>query len=463
VSFAYAPSRDRVKKVEGATTTYYVEDKLYEHVEDAAGVMTMRHYIGPSVLATLVRRPAIRWATETVSYLHLDRLGSPETITDGLGAVVERHAYDPFGGPRNGSNWTENAWVRKPSVTLRGFTAHEHVDSQRVIHMNGRVYDYRLGRFLSPDPFVVEPLNIQSHNPYSYVLNNPYSGTDPTGYCGYVLRGLARRHCPRGADGDDDSQQIGAHGVRTATTSADVGVPDGGVDPGDSNDTPQDRSAAADDRDEGGNAGRPCNSGCRYRAGKDHQEGQRMIGEVKLTVAAERKLRSARAAEDRRHEEEASRLFIAWAEAVGRVGYPWADVAPPQWIEFAIDEGLEVNLALDPATLLAKWKATHSKLEEANATIERQDQTEVALYGFAVNMMHQRNALQPSYSSFDVAFGLYGEMSLVGGALDLSWQWNATDGTTTTGFQLKPPDILGFTFGPSMTGQYKLGGLDPSP
>lgn len=48
--------------------------------------------------------------------------------------------------------------------------------------MNGRAYDYQLGRFLSVDPFIQFPANSQSLNPYSYILNNPMAGTDPTGY-----------------------------------------------------------------------------------------------------------------------------------------------------------------------------------------------------------------------------------------------------------------------------------------
>jgi hypothetical protein len=48
--------------------------------------------------------------------------------------------------------------------------------------MNGRVYDYALGRFLGVDPFIQFPSNSQSLNPYSYILNNPLAGTDPTGY-----------------------------------------------------------------------------------------------------------------------------------------------------------------------------------------------------------------------------------------------------------------------------------------
>ncbi|MEO9964137.1 MAG: RHS repeat-associated core domain-containing protein, partial [Reichenbachiella sp.] len=68
-------------------------------------------------------------------------------------------------------------------ATRRGFTDHEHLDEVEIIHMNGRVYDYNLGRFMSVDPFIQAPANSQSLNPYSYIMNNPLAGIDPTGYC----------------------------------------------------------------------------------------------------------------------------------------------------------------------------------------------------------------------------------------------------------------------------------------
>ena len=47
--------------------------------------------------------------------------------------------------------------------------------------MGGRVYDPRLGRFLSPDPIIGNPGSSQSWNLYSYAGNSPMSFTDPTG------------------------------------------------------------------------------------------------------------------------------------------------------------------------------------------------------------------------------------------------------------------------------------------
>jgi RHS repeat-associated protein len=66
--------------------------------------------------------------------------------------------------------------------THRGFTGHEMLDAVGLVHMGGRIYDPITARFLSPDPFVQSPDNLQNLNRYSYVLNNPLSFTDPSGF-----------------------------------------------------------------------------------------------------------------------------------------------------------------------------------------------------------------------------------------------------------------------------------------
>jgi RHS repeat-associated protein len=67
-------------------------------------------------------------------------------------------------------------------ITPRGFTGHEHVDHADIIHMNGRIYDPLLGRFMQADPIIQAPKNSQNYNRYSYVINNPLSLTDPSGF-----------------------------------------------------------------------------------------------------------------------------------------------------------------------------------------------------------------------------------------------------------------------------------------
>lgn len=60
----------------------------------------------------------------------------------------------------------------------------EVLDCFGLVHMNGRIYDPLLGRFLSADLVVQNPASLQCFNRYSYVLNNPLTLTDPSGFAG---------------------------------------------------------------------------------------------------------------------------------------------------------------------------------------------------------------------------------------------------------------------------------------
>jgi RHS repeat-associated protein len=64
----------------------------------------------------------------------------------------------------------------------RGYTGHEHLQLVNLVNMGGRIYNPVIGRFLTPDPYIQAPENLQNLNRYSYVLNNPLSYTDPSGF-----------------------------------------------------------------------------------------------------------------------------------------------------------------------------------------------------------------------------------------------------------------------------------------
>jgi RHS repeat-associated protein len=124
-----------------------------------------------------------------VEYWHKDHLGSISAITNATGVVTQRMAYDPFGKRREASGTYDaqgKLIVDNAQGTDRGFTGHEHMDDIGVIHMNGRVYDPTIGRFMQPDPLISQPSNLQNFDRYSYVLNNPLNLVDPSGF-DYVL------------------------------------------------------------------------------------------------------------------------------------------------------------------------------------------------------------------------------------------------------------------------------------
>ncbi|WP_166218809.1 RHS repeat-associated core domain-containing protein [Microbulbifer sp. SH-1] len=145
----------------------------------------------------IVAYPAGGGREEFMEYLHRDHLGSVEKITDESGLVILDTAFEPFGARRS-ADWQgeiseqelQDLLIAQGFTTRRGFTGHEHLDRTGLIHMNGRIYDPTLGRFLSPDPIVQAPTYSQSWNRYSYVFNNPLSLVDPTGYKSCSQEGL---------------------------------------------------------------------------------------------------------------------------------------------------------------------------------------------------------------------------------------------------------------------------------
>lgn len=54
---------------------------------------------------------------------------------------------------------TNNPMDANQARTRKGFTGHEMVDGAGIVHMQGRIYDPLLGRFLQADPIVQAPLN----------------------------------------------------------------------------------------------------------------------------------------------------------------------------------------------------------------------------------------------------------------------------------------------------------------
>ena len=94
---------------------------------------------------------------------------------------MERQSHGLWGRVRTLTSGAIST-IAKSQYHTKSYTGHESLHDVELVHMNGRVYDPVLGRFMSADPFVQYPNNTQSFNRYSYVLNNPMGATDPSGY-----------------------------------------------------------------------------------------------------------------------------------------------------------------------------------------------------------------------------------------------------------------------------------------
>lgn len=192
--YTYNAEHERIKltttRTDGTYTSIYLHPSghgmlLYEEERQPGEVSEHKHYIqaGSELIGVYVTKSKYVGSEQPeMRYYHRDHLGSIAAVTNPSGAMIERFSYEPFGQrrfPKGGSD-PNNTIIGV--TTDRGFTGHEHLDELSLIHMNGRIYDPVLGRFMTPDPFLQAPENLQSYNRYSYVMNNPLGYVDPTGY-----------------------------------------------------------------------------------------------------------------------------------------------------------------------------------------------------------------------------------------------------------------------------------------
>jgi RHS repeat-associated protein len=206
VEFIYGADGDRVvQSVTGSSSarTLYVGlgatgKSLYERttrggtVEHVQFLYAGGTHSGNAFAVRVTTEGAPTAAPPAMKYYAFDHLGSVTTTSDDGGRVVgatsgswansDAVGYDPWGARRNPDGRSADATAFQRIAGRREFTSHEAIPDIGLVNMNGRVYDSVLGRFLSPDPTVQFVADLQSYNRYSYVLNNPVSYTDPTGY-----------------------------------------------------------------------------------------------------------------------------------------------------------------------------------------------------------------------------------------------------------------------------------------
>lgn len=184
LTFRYGIDRQRYYRkdvVDGVTTETWYQGSAERIVRN--GVTTMRRHITGEVVVEHKLGSAGNITASTTHYQLLDHLGSILAVYDASGTTTENHSFNAWGQRRDLASLNALPdYSGVTSVITRGYTGHEHADRFRVIHMNGRIYDPHLGRFLQADPYVQFRNSTQSYNRYSYVLNNPLRYTDPSGY-----------------------------------------------------------------------------------------------------------------------------------------------------------------------------------------------------------------------------------------------------------------------------------------
>nr|WP_275443040.1 RHS repeat-associated core domain-containing protein [Pseudoalteromonas sp. OOF1S-7] len=196
INFAYDANNRRYKRTEGSKTIYYVGALEIVAEGTGGGEFANQTYIRRSINGDAVQTYHPN-GQASLQWLFTDHQGSVVAITDYAGKFLKRFKYNVFGKqseivrpPSSDASYTDwstatlGIFTRVPANN-HSYTGHEPITlggDNRIIHMNGRIYDADTGRFMQADPVVQAPSNLQNYNAYSYVLNNPLSYTDPSGY-----------------------------------------------------------------------------------------------------------------------------------------------------------------------------------------------------------------------------------------------------------------------------------------
>ncbi len=141
---------------------------------DISGKFTTTKLLLKDHLGSMVAEVLITGSVDASGKVVAGSVVASTALSLGSSNPVIVHGFGPWGNARNAASPLNG--------DSRGFTGHEHLAELGLIHMNGRIYDPVIGRFLQADPIIQAPGNAQSHNRYSYVMNNPLSLTDPSGF-----------------------------------------------------------------------------------------------------------------------------------------------------------------------------------------------------------------------------------------------------------------------------------------
>jgi len=203
--FYYGPDRERWKRVDSNSSTGEITTTLYlgsvEKVYNTTATTTTtewQRYLGAFALFSDKTKTIGSRTIHSIEkqYLYKNYQGSIDAITDETGKIITVLSFDVWGSRRDGYDGTSisleeltaifdqklSIVVPTYSITTKGYTGHEMLDEVGLIHMNGRVYNPTIARFVSADPLISYPDDTQNYNRYSYVHNRPMFYTDPSGF-----------------------------------------------------------------------------------------------------------------------------------------------------------------------------------------------------------------------------------------------------------------------------------------
>jgi RHS repeat-associated protein len=226
VKFFYNERGQRIKKESYNTISPYTINSTDYYILDLSGnVMSIYNKTGSSSIVQkdlpifgLGRLGVYNRATATSTYEITDHLGNVRAVVqkeNGIPVIKSFADYYPFGEKFPGDRSVNNGY-------RYAFQGQEKDGETEMEAFQLRLWDGRIGRWLSPDPMG------QYASPYLGMGNNPVGSIDPDG--GYSWAGAFIRWAGGGFEGTmHKSVEYGDWGINKASNNTTFDTGDGGV------------------------------------------------------------------------------------------------------------------------------------------------------------------------------------------------------------------------------------------
>jgi len=184
-SYQYdALSRRIIKQADPATPSVPIQTRyFYDNARIVEEQNELTNTLATYVYGNYIDEVLTMDRSGSTYYYHQNALWSVEAVSDNLGNVVERYAYDAYGQPSiyNGLGVAVpvNAWgtPHSPIGNPWMFTGRQFDEETGIYFYRARYYDPGKGRFLQRDPLgYVDGMNL-----YEYVSGNPVGWSDAFG------------------------------------------------------------------------------------------------------------------------------------------------------------------------------------------------------------------------------------------------------------------------------------------
>ena len=221
-SYVYNALNQRVSETVGGTTTQFAYNVAGQRVSiwntaSPAGQLVEQYYVGNKSVAY--------FANNMLHFQHQDWTGTERMRTTFNGAVEGTFTSMSFGDAFSTVSGTDGDPYH--------YAVLDHDYSSDTDHAQFRQYSSTPGRWMSPDPYdgSYNPLDPQSLNRYSYVLNNPVMFVDPSGLWHCVWNELTNDQDDSPEDGGATEDQCDDNGgYWTADAGDAAGLPSASPD-----------------------------------------------------------------------------------------------------------------------------------------------------------------------------------------------------------------------------------------